>query len=67
MKAHYDPLDFDAMVGGTQDAADPAFAMLWDAAAENAEDQSEEDGYGNPMPKSELKAGATLPSFLRKP
>lgn len=67
MKAHYDPLDIDDMIAGTQKPADPQFTMLWDAAAKDAEDQSDEDGYGNPMPKSELKPGATLPSFLRKP
>lgn len=63
----YDPLDFDDMVDGTQDEADMGFEMLWDAAADEAEDQSDEDGYGNPMPKSDLEPGATLPDFLRQP
>ena len=66
-KTTYDPFDFDDMIAGTQDEADPEFEMLWDAAIADAEDQSKEDGHGNPMPKSDLKPGATLPSFLRKP
>jgi len=63
----YDPCNFEDMVNGTQDEADPEFEMLWDAVIEDAEDQSEEDGYGNAMPQSDLKPRATLPSFLRKP
>jgi len=63
----YDPFNFEDMVDGTQDEADTEFEMLWDAVIDEAEDQSEEDGYGNPMPQSGLKPGATLPSFLRKP
>ena len=66
-QAKYDPLNFGDMLDQTQDEADPEFTMEWDAAIANAEDQSDEDGHGNPMPKSDLRPGAKLPSFLREP
>jgi hypothetical protein len=63
----YDPLNLDDMLAKTQDGRDPEFTMDWHTVIANAEDQSDEDGHGNPMPKSGLKRGAKLPRFLKKP
>ena len=68
IKPPYDPLNFDEMVTYCKKhPADPQFTMLWDLARKDCEDTSDEDGHGNPMPKSGLKPGAKLPRFLKKP